>query len=473
MSGLIKRTVVCALVLGIFALSARVANAEPGEIGGVIPPAGGIAAIIWGGGPVEQLRNAALSLGCDARSVWTFEDGRSIGYVGGAPRYVNAQFLETFTEGEIPAGAILILTCAAPSTEQFLVVFERRGVPEPVPGSSIDLVPYVFRVTGFDLRTLSYDELRTAWTRPRSGWGCCGPTDQELTAYLSPFDRSGRYRVALTLPDTRRTETFFEHIQEPFPLVEVPDVGLPVANYEVDDNVPNEQVHLITSGIQMAATYLRDMLGADIMAADRGMSRVKIVASGFGNQEQGAGGSSATALSAGSPRARLFFDVKHPQWMSQQLDVDRQKIAAHEYAHGWQNSLGCLSFNHQPLPGWFNEGVAEYVAYSAAVRAGVMNHDDVMQFMAELAVATGEAAVPLESLEYPGESYSLWPGNIGFFAVHQLVDRSPSGVPSLRIVCEDVAFGATVDEAFEDAFGLTRQQFYKDFESFRLDLLAS
>ena len=111
--------------------------------------------------------------------------------------------------------------------------------------------------------------------------------------------------------------------------------------------------------------------------------------------------------------------------------------------------------------------MGEYVANRAAVRAGLFMSDEVVtEFMISAAVSTGEAAVPLESL-------AIWAGHIGFLAVQQLVERSPNGVASLKIVCEEVGFGADIDQAFKTAFGVTRSQFYEDFEPYRMSLAAS
>jgi hypothetical protein len=65
------------------------------------PAASGISLVSWSGGSIE-----ALPL---ALSYWVTVAGELIGYVPGAPDFVNIAFLEHFEDGEIPAGTALIV----------------------------------------------------------------------------------------------------------------------------------------------------------------------------------------------------------------------------------------------------------------------------------------------------------------------------------------------------------------------------
>ncbi len=106
--------VVIVIAIGIL-LAPHPAHAAPGEIQGTIPPSGGIAPVVWGGGTVEQLVTAADAKGCATTSAWVFVNGSAIGYVVGAPSFVTAAFTAQYP-GDIPDGTILLLRCASPST---------------------------------------------------------------------------------------------------------------------------------------------------------------------------------------------------------------------------------------------------------------------------------------------------------------------------------------------------------------------
>jgi hypothetical protein len=165
---------------------------------------------------------------------------------------------------------------------------------------------------------------------------------------------------------------------------------------------------------------------------------------------------------------RPFFDVKHIQWTRiggnylpfRTLSDEHIKTASHEYIHSWQNSLGCLTIHNQPLGGWMDEGIAEYIANEAAIQHHLVKKDAVIRFMLQASEGTDEALAPLESLEHG----TVWPGHIGYLAIDYLVSKAPKGILSLRIICEQVGQGVPVEDAFNSAFGISKQDFYKEFQ---------
>lgn len=231
--------------------------------------------------------------------------------------------------------------------------------------------------------------------------------------------------------------------------------------YDIADNVPGLDVQEIKTGIGYAQTDIENHFGGDIPPEIQSDITVKIVATGNGNQEPGGGGSCCTGLAESG--ARPFFDVLHPHWVDTPpppytLPLHHQTTAAHEYAHGWQWYLGCLDIHSQPLGDWMNEGIAHYIGHASFLRNGLMSADEVRDFQLSSAIFTGEADVPLESLEM---SQGLWPGHVGYLAIEFLVLESSSGPMAIRTICEDVGNGVSVDQAFADAFGMTKAYFYE------------
>ncbi len=68
------------------------------------PVADGVTLTAWGGGSLEALDTAA-----SGGSVWVFQDGEPIGYVSGAPTFVNVGFVTMFPDG-LPAGTPTVVT---------------------------------------------------------------------------------------------------------------------------------------------------------------------------------------------------------------------------------------------------------------------------------------------------------------------------------------------------------------------------
>ena len=240
-------------------------------------------------------------------------------------------------------------------------------------------------------------------------------------------------------------------------------------NYDIGPNVPADQVEIITTGLQMAQEFLDSDLGGGIPEDVRNQITVKIVATGRGNEEPGGGGACCTSTRwiSGVPTMRPFFDVAHPAWKSRTeigtRDANNRKIAVHEYAHNWQERLGCLSGRSRPrvLDAWMIEGSAEFIAYEAMTEDGEWSREEVTELIIR---RTRGLDSPLRDLPNRLASY------VGLAAVHRLVQSAPNGILSLRTLCEEVAAGSTLPEAFETAFGVSLDDFYAAFEKHRENL---
>ena len=234
--------------------------------------------------------------------------------------------------------------------------------------------------------------------------------------------------------------------------------------FNIGTGVPNSAVNVMSNGISLARSHLNESLSGDIALAYRQSSEVKMVATGDGNQERGGGGSCCTALAESTPYGRIFIDVLHPDWLGESplgWINDRTHTAAHEYAHVWQNYLGCLTISYQPLGFWLNEGIASYVGYQAQIDAGMLSRAQVHQFMYNSALFTGQLNYSLQSLA--SNFAPVWPGHVGYLAVSNLISNSPNGYQSVRLICSRVASGQSFDQAFQSSFGLSPDAFYNQF----------
>lgn len=237
--------------------------------------------------------------------------------------------------------------------------------------------------------------------------------------------------------------------------------------YLVEGAVPDDQIDLIKTGLQRAEAFLEAELGGGIPADVRKTVTVKIVATGRGNEEPGGGNGAATAFA--EKKLRPFFDVKNAQWNQNTqgrgwtVRSDSMKTVAHEYAHIWHGHLGAISGVYQPLPGWINEGLAEYLGYRVMAEAGDIKWDDSRPFVLNGALQ--------DQLRTPLDKVDVWPGHVGFVAIDWLVDTSPNGLMSLRILGEEVGKGTRVDAAFRKAFGLELSDFYAQFEAWRPSII--
>lgn len=241
--------------------------------------------------------------------------------------------------------------------------------------------------------------------------------------------------------------------------------------FDIADNVPFRQAAIVREGLEIAEDYVEKVLGGAMPPEFQARVIVKIEATGKGNQEPGGGGGVATALSVNDPSVpRLYFDVAHDQWDQNSQGrgwttrTDDLKSVIHEYAHGWQNWLGALTIHSQPMGNWMNEGLAEFVAYSALADAGKLSKADADRFVLNGARGA-ETAEPLERF---GTTHSpAWAGHVGYLAIDWLVDESPNEMLSLRIIASEINAGRTLEQAFATAFNIELDSFYAQFEAWR------
>lgn len=99
---------------GAPACAQATAGPPPGLTGNV-PSNGGTGLAQWGGGRVEGVINTALDRGCAPDSIWATFNGALVGYIVGAPSFVNAAWMANFPDGAVPNGTILLLRCSAGS----------------------------------------------------------------------------------------------------------------------------------------------------------------------------------------------------------------------------------------------------------------------------------------------------------------------------------------------------------------------
>lgn len=88
---------------------------KPG-LTGFVPNKGGTGMVVWGGGTLAGVENAALARGCTPKAVWTSRpDGELVGYLFGAPDFVNNAWRTTFADGWLSGGRVLLIVCEDPT----------------------------------------------------------------------------------------------------------------------------------------------------------------------------------------------------------------------------------------------------------------------------------------------------------------------------------------------------------------------
>lgn len=205
-------------------------------------------------------------------------------------------------------------------------------------------------------------------------------------------------------------------------------------------------------GFARASLYLRSRVGGDRQRPIE--TRIRSESSRYCCMASG---------NSGGP-GWMYFNVSHEHWnppRSFPIAIDRQKTAAHEYVHTWQGDLGCF-----PVPIWFTEGMAEYIAYETLVIDGLLTDAEVLEFHRHIRRAPLQATLQELESSFPSDAY---PYSVGYFAVRQLIRARDT--LQLRGFCEAVASARSVNRdwrsVFADSFGISVESFYAQFEAFR------
>lgn len=263
---------------------------------------------------------------------------------------------------------------------------------------------------------------------------------------------------AITTTATSPTPTVIPTVT-PQPTATLPPSQLRI---EIGEGVTDEDVETILSGVEMARRFLLKTVGSDIDEDKRTRIIIEIIADE--NAGPCCGGDMMNDV-------RLVFNTKvgwqigsSPIWTQSNHQLN---AGAHEYAHTWQWSLGCLRTTYAPFAWWLSEGIAEYVSINSQMSAGVISEQGYFDILADKNMTS--FSVPLASMAPNGGN--TWPGDIGFVATNYLVKIAPNKVLSLKEVCERTAAGTSFETAFKKAFGISLSEFNEFFDANRTNIV--
>lgn len=240
--------------------------------------------------------------------------------------------------------------------------------------------------------------------------------------------------------------------------------------FDISSDVPDKDLTMIRCGFAIGEDFLDRKLEGGLPDAVLAEVAVKIVATGEGNPNNG--GVCCSVDSRGNGYIGIFFDVNHAHWQNPwegwPANPQREAGVIHEYAHAWQGSRDCLEGLGGSL--WV-EGMATQISFASMIERKHFDKDDVLAFMQSAAKSgNGEQwNTPLRDLEANAEG--VWPGHIGYLALEfaMNMENATHGIMSMKVICEEVAGGATPEEAFRTTFGTDKDSFYADFEAWKAE----
>ncbi|GLY16795.1 hypothetical protein Kisp01_38100 [Kineosporia sp. NBRC 101677] len=169
---------------------------------------------------------------------------------------------------------------------------------------------------------------------------------------------------------------------------------------------------------------------------------------------------------------RLCLNTKAPGWREQFADDPALAsiVAAHEHVHNAQAQLGCFAARDEHEWLWLFEGMAEHLSFQAMSRAGRWPDARTVPLMREWGAADPDLD-QLRAYENGGAvigdaAYAL------FHIATRHLDALAPKASAMMDFCRSVGRGQPWHDAFEQAFGLTVDNFYARFEQNRSQLIA-
>jgi hypothetical protein len=238
--------------------------------------------------------------------------------------------------------------------------------------------------------------------------------------------------------------------------------------------VSTEHQAMLQAALDVGARYIRTALGREVppttIYAHTDLEAMIVTSA---NTRPRSLADSRALWGSGTQFAEVDYRVMWmaPVWFSSS-EPNRSKIAIHEVVHVLQAELagrGTLGGpdNEVPPAGpkWLFEGHAEWTAYQAIARIGLLGIDRARAQW--IATTKALASTPLSALEVrsarPDGSYDIYALAVDFL----LRSRDPA---SLSAYLEAIGRGTPWRQAFTATFGLTVESFYAEFAAYRQTL---
>ena len=152
-----------------------------------------------------------------------------------------------------------------------------------------------------------------------------------------------------------------------------------------------------------------------------------------------------------------------------------RRASAHEMVHALQYELAGVRYDTddhtiaETGPFWVIEGIAEFLAYQAMAAAGVLSYDTIRNSTDSFGIVEQSKRddTPLSEMETLAGSSEVRGDPWIYFLLAAELLASRTGQSSLIHYYSLLQPGTTWQEAFEQAFGVTAEEFYELFEAHR------
>ena len=245
--------------------------------------------------------------------------------------------------------------------------------------------------------------------------------------------------------------------------------------YKIGDNVDDSAIINIQEGLERGEAYFAEHLNLRDGEFNPKEITINVVATGKGDPHPAGGGSCCVAMPTSSTSVRIFLDVVH-KYFKQKPGIyrshliNKQQTVVHELVHALQAQLGATTVadiqrENKLMPGWMNEGMAEYLAIEAMLYSGESSRRKALEQALAFAIGGGGMKHPLKA--YARSNWPAWPGHVGVLALYGLLDHSGKKAYSLIDYARLVGQGTPHNQALEQVYGISQADMYAKVEAWR------
>jgi hypothetical protein len=223
--------------------------------------------------------------------------------------------------------------------------------------------------------------------------------------------------------------------------------------FSISDGVSSEDEANVREGVSFALDYLQDVYNADLSES------ISV------NVRDTADPSDSSTLAFASGDYLVVF-TGAPGW-DNMAPALRLQVILHEFVHIFQ--FDAIGSDDDSSPLWFIEGMAEYVSFAMIQDLGILDANDIYEAQT-WAVARGRKRLSelseLEGTRQFQNAYGpVYP--LAYLAVAELVADDP--VERITAFLGRVTDGSSWQEAFEETFEQTPNEFYAQFQTWISD----
>jgi hypothetical protein len=221
--------------------------------------------------------------------------------------------------------------------------------------------------------------------------------------------------------------------------------------FYIHDGVSDQDAIIIREGVVYARNFLRRELDSSLSG--------DILVSALSSESSVNPDLAGMALNKG-----IAFYTGSAGWRGHTSPLERLGVVVHEYIHAYQFEIAGGQTDRSAA--WFNEGVAEYLSVTAMAQLQISSKADFEELYLYLLerFPISFSLQQLESYDFfqaqPPETYQL-----SYFAAAFLFDQLKNDPRDVSLYYERLNAGERFDAAFDQAFGLSVEAFYQQFDT--------